>query len=207
MNGTIAGRGLPLTLHPADQVRTVFAYRCVDGRDWRDCLSPEFWRADMVMRRLQPGDRIEVQSADCQVQFEIAVVDVNPHANPPKLDMAFRPIYPFDLRLPEPTISEPPRYRVRENLSRGYWEIVDRDGVLVADGLLDREAAQRALGALDATAPPPAEQPTAISLAMLAARPLLRPKPSQKRPRGRPRRSSDDTGPPPPLAASPPIEG
>jgi len=148
--GSDFGKGLPQSLMLAQSVRNVYAYTVPEGRDWRDCLKPEFWRAYQVAKSLQPGSRIEILSADRQTQFEIIVLSSNPYATTPQLGLGFRAIWPTDLALPGPTITGAPRFRVRPQPALGgCWEIVDRSGSVVADGISSRESALVTLAAIE----------------------------------------------------------
>src|SRR5437868_1052415 len=148
--GSDFGRGLPQRLNPAGAHRNVFAYQVPEGRDWRDCFRPDFWRADEVMKQLAAGDRIEIFSPDRSIQFEALILAANVYANPPRLDLAFRPIWPTDLDLPQPTLTGAPRFRVRPQAGlAGCFEIVDRAGKVVAQGISDREAALTTMAAIE----------------------------------------------------------
>src|SRR5438105_3974509 len=80
--GSDFGRALPQRLNPAGAHRNVFAYQVTEGRDWRDCFRPDFWRADEVMKQLAAGDRIEIFSPDRSIQFEVLILAANAYANP-----------------------------------------------------------------------------------------------------------------------------
>ena len=117
-----------------------------------------------------------------------------------KLAFGYRAIWPLDLRLPES--AEAPSMRVEYDRSTDTWKIVSRDGRIL-DQLADREEAERVL-ALMMRRPAPAaepEAPTAMQVAMLAARPLQRPKPKRGRPRKAAARSADADAAP--MAAAP----
>ena len=152
--GSDFGRGLPQALARVESGRNHYLYVMRENRHWLDATRPDFWRADQVARNLHAGDKIEVHSADRQIQFEILILASNPYANPaPRLDMGFKPLWPADLRLPEPVITAASHYRVRPQVTHaGMFEIVDRTGRVVADEIATREAAMTTADTLSRSA-------------------------------------------------------
>lgn len=96
----------------AEQLVTRWAHIIDQDTDWREALSIDYWQ-HTVASKLMPGDAVEVHAADHRIVFEMRVLDVNVAAAPAFLEIAFRPIYPADLDLPQPAPQIPPRYTVR----------------------------------------------------------------------------------------------
>jgi hypothetical protein len=192
----------PKTIVGQEFSTPIYGYRCPPGVSLEQALKPEFWCEDGILRQLKPGDLIRIVDPVGPRIAEIVVQGVSRFSavEADKLNLAYRPVWPPNLDLPQPGAM--PSMRVSYNRSSDIWEIVDRDG-RVLDQLADEEAALRTM-ALMTRRPAPAaaepEAPTALSIAMLAARPLRREKPKAARPRGRPRKSpsrspADDAAP------------
>jgi hypothetical protein len=92
------------SLNRAEFVRNVYGHVLPVGADWRLSLRPDYWVP--ALGKLHAGDRIEVRSQDCRLQFEIILFDVNERVSPPLMDCAFRAIFPPDLDLPKPVFRE-----------------------------------------------------------------------------------------------------
>lgn len=191
----------PMVLTELPFVAASFGYKVPEGHSWREMLNPEWWLADQVIRRLKTADTIRVIDENGPVIVDLLILSANPYAEgtAAKLSLAPMAVYPPDLELPAAAAA--PEYRIRYARAIDLYEIVSRDGAVI-DQLSDLESAQRVLGMMSR---PKSEAPTALAVAMLAARPLQRSKPRTARPRGRPRKPAPSTthdAPPPPLAAS-----
>jgi hypothetical protein len=117
------------------------------GRDWHDCLNPQYWW--IVADRLGPGHRIEIATSDHRIMFEAIVIYANPHGGDhPQVDLYFRPIMPMDLALPTtPAIAEA-RW-VAEQLSiNGNWQVRDVTTGEVVQSDLYKHGAQILVGHL-----------------------------------------------------------
>jgi len=100
--------------------------------DWRAALNKDYWFN--VAAKLRPGDKIEVHSHNHAVAFWLYVIDINTASDPTFWDVAYLPIYPRDLDLPQPEAQVPPRYAVREAIGGGLYRVVDLEtGMRVHD--------------------------------------------------------------------------
>jgi hypothetical protein len=90
---------------------------------WRAALEPSYYA--QVAHKLEPGSSIEVHTADHAIAFLVYVKDVNVTAAPVFLDIAFSPLCPADLDLPQPKPQAPARYVVREAAGGGSYRVVD----------------------------------------------------------------------------------
>jgi hypothetical protein len=137
-------RGRPQQLNQVGSIRKQVAWVVPEGQHWLETTKSEYWAG--CLRQLEAGDEVIIHSSDRQVKFTIHVLAVNAHAG--TVDMDFTAIrLPEDVTLPPPTIAGVPQYRLRQN-AHAQFEIVDTEGAIVADGLLDRDAAERAMAAL-----------------------------------------------------------
>src|SRR3954452_13225769 len=91
-----------------ETIRNTWAHDMLDGVDWTEALSRDYWGS--VVEKFRPGDRIEIHSFDHRVQFTMLVLDVNTASDPVYLDAVFLPISPPDLRLPDLPPQVQPRY-------------------------------------------------------------------------------------------------
>src|SRR5215207_228626 len=81
--GSIHTPGIPQFLEKVGHFHKIKGYLVPEDKDWQDTLSPHFWVG--VLRELEAGDRIEVHSADHQVQFLIFILNCNSVVMPPTL--------------------------------------------------------------------------------------------------------------------------
>jgi hypothetical protein len=124
--------------------------------DWRVSLERSYWR-DMV-GRLTGGDVIEVHTADCAIQYEIRIIEANGAADPPILDIGFRPLWPLDLDLPPAPPQLPARYAARLGPGGG-WRVLDlQTGKPCHDNYLDKNGAQEMASRLERALQGSAEQ-------------------------------------------------
>lgn len=95
-----------------------------------------------MAQRFEPGDRVEVYSADRQVCFQIYVRAVNPHTTPVHLIIGVIPIWPQDLDVEPAEDAAPLRYTVRQH--QQSFGIFGPDGEVVEYGLTRLQAMDRA---------------------------------------------------------------
>lgn len=166
----------PRGLQEAGFATPVYGYRVPPGATLDEVLAPTFWTDERVLKQLRAGDILRIVDEAGPSITEVIVLGVNPYAaaETDKLKLAYKPVWPVDLALPQ--AAEVPELRVAYNRSNDAWEILDRDGN-VRDQLPDEESAQRvAAAAFDARS-----GFETLKVAMVAARP-------ERRGRGRPRK-------------------
>jgi hypothetical protein len=89
------------------------------GDDWRIALDRTYWLG--CLDKLIPGSTVVCHSADHAIRWELLVIDSNTAAG--YLHMAFRPIWPPDLELPQPPLQVPPHFGVREAPGGGAFRV------------------------------------------------------------------------------------
>lgn len=174
-------------LAAGDFHRKLLCHVLPHGADHRAAFAPEFWHG--ALGNIMPGDRIEVCSGDREIMFEIIVLVCNPHSNPPRLGIGFRPIWPLDLPLPQGVVGNSSKYRTRQD-SGGFYQIytvtAGRDELLMS-AIASFTAAGEAISSLERrdaeAAAAVSPEAAAVSPGVAAVTPLM-----PKRPRGRPRK-------------------
>jgi len=138
-------------------IRNTWGHDIPEGVDWTAALDREYWMN--VVEKFRPGDKVEIQSADHLIQFDMRIIAVNTVADPIYLQAVFLPVYPPDLPLPEMARQRPPRYTVRQAPGSSLWNVIDLEsGQAVNDNPRDRSGVmelsatlERALLASDIT--------------------------------------------------------
>jgi hypothetical protein len=109
-----------------EMIFSTWAHQMAPEVDWRVALQKDYW--SNVASKLQPGDKIECHSHDHSVAFIIYIVDINVSASPSWWDVAYLPLHPRDLDLPQPELAPPPRYVVRPSLGAGgSYRVLDQE--------------------------------------------------------------------------------
>jgi hypothetical protein len=118
--------------------RNSWAHTVPEGVDWRECFRREYWANNI--ERLRDGDSVEIHSFDHRVQFSMRILHINPATDPVTLEIAFLPIYPRDLVLPELERQRPARYETRLFAGQdGTFTVVDlRTGERLRDNPMSR---------------------------------------------------------------------
>src|SRR4051812_4496712 len=96
------------TVRRAEHMTNQWLHIQEEGWDWRAALKRCYWQ--QAAEKFKPGDRVEIQSHDHFVVFEMRILDVNMASDPFYLRAVFLPIVPRDLELPEMAAQRPPRY-------------------------------------------------------------------------------------------------
>jgi hypothetical protein len=143
-------------VHRIESLHNSWAHDIPEGIAWTEATSRDYWSA--VVERFCDGDSIQVHSFDHRVQFTVLILGVSTAADPIYLHIAFLPIYPPDLQLPEAPPQVPPRYQVRQAPGLSTFNVVDvQTGRPVHETPKDRHAAmelasemERALAATSA---------------------------------------------------------
>jgi hypothetical protein len=136
----------PKKLDRAETGRSIWYHSIPENVPHTDCFSPDYWRR--ATGQLKGGDRIECITADRRTLFEIFVLERNPQADPARIDMVFRSIYPPGLKVPAPIV-EPARWVIKQRGTDSLFFILDTlKGETIADGLR-RESAQQQVALLE----------------------------------------------------------
>jgi hypothetical protein len=123
-----------------DSVMNTWGHIVEEGTDWTEALNRDYW--SYVVDKLRPGDSVVIHSFDHRIQFAMLVLDCNTSSDPVYLDVAFLPVYPTDLELPQMPAQRQPRYQVRQAPGSSGFRVIDTSsGLPVHDNTKDRYAA------------------------------------------------------------------
>jgi hypothetical protein len=140
-----------------EAIRNTWAHDIEENVDWTEALSREYWGGHI--EKMRPGDRVEIHSFDHRIQFTMLVLDVNTHCDPVYLDIAFLPVWPADLRLPEVSPQRQPRYAVRQAAGSSTFNVIDTStGMPVNANSISRHSAQEMAATLERGIASSAEQ-------------------------------------------------
>src|ERR1700730_12940343 len=140
-----------------EAIRNTWAHDIEENVYVTDALAREYWGSDI--EKFRPGDRVELHSFDPRIQFVMLVLDVNTHCDPLYLDIAFLPVWPDDLRLPEVVPQRVPRYAVRQAAGSSTFNVIDNStGLPVNPNPISRDSAQEMAATLERGIAASAEQ-------------------------------------------------
>src|ERR1700687_2993296 len=140
-----------------EAIRNTWAHDIEENVDWTDALAREYWGSHI--EKFRPGDRVEIHSFDHRIQFVMLVLDVNTASDPHYFDIAFLPVWPADLRLPEVSPQRAPRYAVRQAPGSSTFNVIDAStGMPVNANPISRHSAQEMAATLERGIASSAEQ-------------------------------------------------
>ena len=149
-----------------ESVMNTWGHIVEEGTDWTEALNREYW--SYVVDKFRPGDSVVIHSFDHRIQFTMLVLDCNTSSDPVYLDVAFLPVYPTDLELPQMPAQRQPRYQVRQAPGSSGFRVIDTStGLPVHDNTKDRYAALEMASQL--------ERGITSSAAQMAARSAVEP--------------------------------
>jgi hypothetical protein len=140
-----------------EAIRNTWAHDIEENVDWTDALAREYWGSHI--EKFRPGDRVEIHSFDHRIQFTMLVLDVNTASDPHYFDIAFLPVWPADLHLPEVSRQRAPRYAVRQAAGSSTFNVIDTStGLPVNANPISRHGAQEMAATLERGIASSAEQ-------------------------------------------------
>jgi hypothetical protein len=140
-----------------EAIRNTWAHDMEENVDWTEALSREYW--GLVIEKFRAGDRVEIHSFDHRIQFTMLVLHVNTASDPHYFDIAFLPVWPADLRLPEVARQRMPRYAVRQAFGPSAFNVVDTStGTAVNPNQISRHSALEMAATLERGIASSAEQ-------------------------------------------------